>query len=103
MDRIPFRAASDPRATWVGARLCRMIVAVRGENRQAMPRFISRGPPCASTEELIALARTAPEFGGIYATHTRSEQLPVIADGLATGALPGPGKVLRGLEFRTKR
>ncbi len=30
--------------------------------------------PYASTEELIALARTAADFGGIYATHMRSEQ-----------------------------
>ena len=30
--------------------------------------------PYASTEELIALASTAAEFGGIYATHMRSEQ-----------------------------
>ena len=30
--------------------------------------------PYASTEELIALAKTAAEFGGIYATHMRSEQ-----------------------------
>jgi N-acyl-D-amino-acid deacylase len=30
--------------------------------------------PYASTEELIALSRTAAEFGGIYATHMRSEQ-----------------------------
>ena len=30
--------------------------------------------PYASTGELIALARTAAEFGGIYATHMRSEQ-----------------------------
>jgi N-acyl-D-amino-acid deacylase len=30
--------------------------------------------PYASTEELIALARAAAEFGGIYATHMRSEQ-----------------------------
>lgn len=30
--------------------------------------------PYASTEELIALARTAAESGGIYATHMRSEQ-----------------------------
>ncbi len=30
--------------------------------------------PYASTEELVALARTAAEFGGIYATHMRSEQ-----------------------------
>jgi len=30
--------------------------------------------PYASTEELIALSRTAAEYGGIYATHMRSEQ-----------------------------
>jgi N-acyl-D-amino-acid deacylase len=30
--------------------------------------------PYASTEELIALARTAAQYGGIYATHMRSEQ-----------------------------
>jgi len=30
--------------------------------------------PYASTEELIALAKTAAEFGGVYATHMRSEQ-----------------------------
>ena len=30
--------------------------------------------PYASTEELIALSRTAAQYGGIYATHMRSEQ-----------------------------
>jgi dihydroorotase/N-acyl-D-amino-acid deacylase len=30
--------------------------------------------PYASTEELIALAQTAAQYGGIYATHMRSEQ-----------------------------
>jgi dihydroorotase/N-acyl-D-amino-acid deacylase len=30
--------------------------------------------PYASTEELIALSRSAAEYGGIYATHMRSEQ-----------------------------
>ncbi|HEY3849618.1 MAG TPA: D-aminoacylase [Steroidobacteraceae bacterium] len=30
--------------------------------------------PYANTEELIALAKAAAEFGGIYATHMRSEQ-----------------------------
>jgi len=35
--------------------------------------------PYASTEELIALARTAAEFGGIYATHMRSEQEAIMA------------------------
>jgi dihydroorotase/N-acyl-D-amino-acid deacylase len=35
--------------------------------------------PYASTEELIALARTAGELGGIYATHMRSEQEAIAA------------------------
>ncbi len=35
--------------------------------------------PYASTEELIALSRTAAAFGGIYATHMRSEQEAIIA------------------------
>ena len=35
--------------------------------------------PYASTEELIALARAAAEFGGIYATHMRSEQEAILA------------------------
>ena len=35
--------------------------------------------PYASTEELIALASTAAQFGGIYATHMRSEQESIIA------------------------
>jgi len=35
--------------------------------------------PYASTEELIALATTAAKFGGIYATHMRSEQEAIMA------------------------
>jgi dihydroorotase/N-acyl-D-amino-acid deacylase len=35
--------------------------------------------PYASTEELIALAGTAARFGGIYATHMRSEQEAIMA------------------------
>jgi len=35
--------------------------------------------PYASTEELIALATTAAQFGGIYATHMRSEQESIMA------------------------
>ena len=35
--------------------------------------------PYASTEELIALSRTAAEYGGIYATHMRSEQEAIMA------------------------
>jgi N-acyl-D-amino-acid deacylase len=35
--------------------------------------------PYASTEELIALSRTAAQFGGIYATHMRSEQEAIMA------------------------
>jgi N-acyl-D-amino-acid deacylase len=34
--------------------------------------------PYANTDELIALARTAAEFGGIYATHMRSEERGVL-------------------------
>jgi dihydroorotase/N-acyl-D-amino-acid deacylase len=34
--------------------------------------------PYANTQELIALARTAAEFGGIYATHMRSEQEAIL-------------------------
>jgi len=35
--------------------------------------------PYASTEELIALASTAAEYGGIYATHMRSEQEAIMS------------------------
>lgn len=35
--------------------------------------------PYATTEELIALASTAAQFGGIYATHMRSEQEAIMA------------------------
>src|ERR1700687_4677025 len=35
--------------------------------------------PYANTEELIALARAAADFGGIYATHMRSEQEAIMA------------------------
>ncbi len=35
--------------------------------------------PYASTEELIALSRAAAEYGGIYATHMRSEQEGIMA------------------------
>jgi N-acyl-D-amino-acid deacylase len=35
--------------------------------------------PYASTEELIALARPAARFGGIYATHMRSEEGSIMA------------------------
>jgi N-acyl-D-amino-acid deacylase len=35
--------------------------------------------PYASTEELIALARAAARYGGIYATHMRSEQEAITA------------------------
>ncbi|MGA2709587.1 MAG: N-acyl-D-amino-acid deacylase family protein [Steroidobacteraceae bacterium] len=34
--------------------------------------------PYASTDELIALARSAAQFGGIYATHMRSEQEAIL-------------------------
>ena len=35
--------------------------------------------PYASTEELIALASTAAQYGGIYATHMRSEQEAIMS------------------------
>lgn len=35
--------------------------------------------PYASTEELIALAKSAAQFGGIYATHMRSEQEAIMS------------------------
>ncbi|MGO9426259.1 MAG: N-acyl-D-amino-acid deacylase family protein [Steroidobacteraceae bacterium] len=35
--------------------------------------------PYASTEELIALSRAAADYGGIYATHMRSEQEAIMA------------------------
>jgi N-acyl-D-amino-acid deacylase len=35
--------------------------------------------PYASTEELIALSRAAAEYGGIYATHMRSEQEAIMS------------------------
>jgi N-acyl-D-amino-acid deacylase len=35
--------------------------------------------PYASTEELIALSKAAAEYGGIYATHMRSEQEAIVA------------------------
>ena len=35
--------------------------------------------PYASTEELIALSKSAAQFGGIYATHMRSEQDAIFA------------------------
>ncbi len=35
--------------------------------------------PYASTDELIALSRAAAEYGGIYATHMRSEQEAIMA------------------------
>ena len=34
--------------------------------------------PYANTEELIALSRTAAQYGGIYATHMRSEQEAIL-------------------------
>ena len=82
-------------ATYVGAtRVRRMVLA--DENRQPTPEQLDRmkalvaesmragavgvssaleyaPAPYATTNELIALAREAAQFGGIYATHMRSE------------------------------
>ena len=82
-------------ASYVGATQVRMMV-LGEENRAPTPEELSRmralvreamrqgavgvstalqyaPAPYASTEELIALAREAAKFGGIYATHMRSE------------------------------
>jgi len=87
-------------ATYVGATQVRRMV-LGDENRQATPaqldsmRALVRAAmqqgavgvstslqyapaPYASTEELIALAAEAGKFGGIYATHMRSEQAGVL-------------------------
>ena len=82
-------------ATYVGAGTIRMAV-VGGDNRAATPEELSRMealveqamqqgafglssgliyPPnsFSSTEELVALARVAGRYGGIYASHIRNE------------------------------
>ena len=82
-------------ATYVGATQVRRMV-LGDEDRQPSPAQLERmqqlveesmqagavgvstsleyaPAPYASTEELIALARAAAKFGGIYATHMRSE------------------------------
>ncbi|HXQ31805.1 MAG TPA: D-aminoacylase [Steroidobacteraceae bacterium] len=82
-------------ASYVGATTVREIV-IGGENRPASPAELARmrtivreamrqgamglstsleyaPAPYASTEELIALASEAARYGGIYATHMRSE------------------------------
>lgn len=87
--------------TYVGATTVREMI-VGFEDRAATPEELSRmqaivaaamrqgalglssaleyaPAPYASTEELIALASTAAQFGGIYATHMRSEQESIMA------------------------
>jgi len=87
-------------ATYVGATQVRRMV-LGDENRQPTPAQLERmkalvreamqqgavglstslqyaPAPYASTEELIALAAEAGKFGGLYATHMRSEQAAVL-------------------------
>jgi dihydroorotase/N-acyl-D-amino-acid deacylase len=58
--------------------LARMQALVAGAMRQGalgLSTSLEYAPaPYANTEELIALAAAAAEYGGIYATHMRSEQ-----------------------------
>jgi len=82
-------------ATYVGATSVREMVigysdrAPTGDELQRMEQLVEQGmrqgamglstaleyppAPYATTEELIALARVAARFGGIYATHMRDE------------------------------
>jgi N-acyl-D-amino-acid deacylase len=65
-DRAPSPAELDSMTTLVREAMRQGAVGV-STSLQYAPA------PYASTEELIALASTAAEFGGIYATHMRSE------------------------------
>ena len=72
---------ADRRAT--AEELARMQAIVAASMRQGalgVSSALEYAPaPYASTEELIALASTAAQFGGIYATHMRSEQEAIMA------------------------
>jgi dihydroorotase/N-acyl-D-amino-acid deacylase len=62
----------------------RRMQALAGEAMRQGARGVSSSlqyapAPYASTEELIALARVAGEYGGLYATHMRSESDTVLA------------------------
>ena len=53
----------------------RLVVEAMRQGAVGVSSSLEYAPaPYASTEELIALSRAAAEYGGIYATHMRSEQ-----------------------------
>ena len=57
------------------ARMQALVASAMRQGAVGLSTALEYAPaPYASTEELIALARSAAEFGGIYATHMRSEQ-----------------------------
>jgi N-acyl-D-amino-acid deacylase len=57
------------------SRMQALVAAAMRQGALGLSSALEYAPaPYASTEELIALASTAAQFGGIYATHMRSEQ-----------------------------
>jgi dihydroorotase/N-acyl-D-amino-acid deacylase len=57
------------------SRMQALVAAAMRQGALGVSSALEYAPaPYASTEELIALASTAAQFGGIYATHMRSEQ-----------------------------
>jgi dihydroorotase/N-acyl-D-amino-acid deacylase len=70
------RAASPDELT----RMQTIVVTAMHQGALGVSSALEYAPaPYASTEELIALATTAAQFGGIYATHMRSEQESIMA------------------------
>ncbi|MGA2188324.1 MAG: D-aminoacylase [Steroidobacteraceae bacterium] len=62
------------------ARMQDLVAASMRQGALGLSSALEYAPaPYASTEELIALASTAAQFGGIYATHMRSEQEAIMA------------------------
>jgi dihydroorotase/N-acyl-D-amino-acid deacylase len=62
------------------ARMQGIVAASMRQGALGLSSALEYAPaPYASTEELIALAGTAARFGGIYATHMRSEQEAIMA------------------------
>jgi N-acyl-D-amino-acid deacylase len=62
------------------ARMQGLVAASMRQGALGLSSALEYAPaPYASTEELIALASTAAQFGGIYATHMRSEQEAIMA------------------------
>jgi dihydroorotase/N-acyl-D-amino-acid deacylase len=62
------------------SRMRALVAAAMRQGALGLSSALEYAPaPYASTEELIALASTAAQFGGIYATHMRSEQESIMA------------------------